>query len=32
MYPAFRDKIKDKFVIPAKCKINCGAPGAPAQN
>jgi hypothetical protein len=32
MYPAFRDKIKDKFVIPEKCKINCGAPGAPAQN
>ena len=32
MYPAFRDKIKDKFVIPAKCKINCGAPGAPQQN
>ena len=24
MYPAFRDKIKDKFVIPAKCKRNCG--------
>jgi hypothetical protein len=32
MYPEFRDKIKDKFVIPAKCKINCGAPGAAAQN
>ena len=32
MYPAFRDKIKDKFVIPGKCKINCGAPGAPAAN
>jgi len=32
MYPEFRDKIKDKFVIPGKCKINCGAPGAPAQN
>ena len=26
MYPAFRDKMKDKFVIPAKCKQNCGAP------
>lgn len=26
MYPAFRDKIKDKFVMPAKCTINCGAP------
>ena len=32
MYPAFRDKIKDKFVIPDKCKINCGAPGAAVQN
>jgi len=26
MYPAFREKIKDKFVIPPKCKVNCGAP------
>ena len=26
MYPAFRDKIKDKFVIPPKCKRNCGRP------
>lgn len=25
MYPEFRDKIKDKFTIPPKCKINCGA-------
>jgi hypothetical protein len=25
-YPAFRDKIKDKFTIPAKCQRNCGAP------
>jgi hypothetical protein len=32
MYPAFREKIKDKFTIPAKCKINCGAPGAPQAN
>jgi hypothetical protein len=32
MYPEFRDKIKDKFTIPAKCKINCGAPGAAQQN
>ncbi len=24
MYPEFRDKIKDKFVIPARCKRNCG--------
>jgi hypothetical protein len=24
MYPAFRDKIKDKYVMPAKCKRNCG--------
>jgi hypothetical protein len=28
MYPAYRDKIKDKFVMPtAKCKRNCGAQG-----
>jgi hypothetical protein len=27
MYPEFRDKIKDKFVLPAKCKENCGAGG-----
>jgi hypothetical protein len=27
MYPAFRDKIKDKFSIPPKCKRNCGAGG-----
>jgi hypothetical protein len=26
MYPAFRDKIKDQFVIPPKCKRNCGVP------
>ncbi len=26
MYPAFRDKIKDKFTIPPKCTRNCGAP------
>ena len=24
MYPAFREKIKDKFVTPPKCKRNCG--------
>lgn len=24
MYPEFRDKIKDKFTIPPKCKRNCG--------
>ena len=24
MYPAYRDKIKDKFVMPAKCQKNCG--------
>ena len=29
MYPAFRDKIKDKFTIPDKCKINCGVQGRP---
>jgi hypothetical protein len=26
MYPAFRDKIKDKFVMPPKCSKNCGTP------
>jgi hypothetical protein len=26
MYPEFRDKIKDKFVLPAKCERNCGGP------
>ncbi|PWU03508.1 MAG: hypothetical protein C5B51_19005 [Terriglobia bacterium] len=26
MYPAYRDKIKDKFVMPAKCLRNCGGP------
>ena len=26
MYPAYRDKIKDKFVMPAKCQKNCGGP------
>jgi len=24
MYPEYRDKIKDKFVAPAKCTQNCG--------
>jgi len=24
MHREFRDKIKDKFVIPLKCKLNCG--------
>jgi hypothetical protein len=24
MYPEYRDKIKDKFVLPAKCTRNCG--------
>jgi hypothetical protein len=24
MYPEYRDKIKDKFVLPAKCTQNCG--------
>jgi hypothetical protein len=32
MYPAYRDKIKDKFVMPAKCKRNCGVPAAGQQN
>jgi len=26
MYPAYRDKIKDKFVMPSKCSRNCGGP------
>src|SRR5258708_40281370 len=30
-YPAFREKIKDKFPIPPKCSRNCGGPPA-AQN
>jgi hypothetical protein len=30
MYPAFREKIKDKFKMPAKCQKNCGGP-APGQ-
>jgi hypothetical protein len=32
MYPEFREKIKAKFTIPEKCKINCGAPGAAQAN
>jgi len=27
MYPAYRDKMKDEFVMPAKCKENCGVQG-----
>lgn len=27
-YPAFREKIKDKFKLPAKCQKNCGGPPA----
>ena len=27
MYPEFRDKIKDKFVLPAKCPKNCANAG-----
>jgi len=23
-YPEYREKIKDKFVAPAKCTVNCG--------
>ena len=26
MYPAYRDRIKDKFVMPTKCSRNCGGP------
>jgi hypothetical protein len=29
MYPAYRDKIKDKFVMPVKCQRNCGPPPLP---
>jgi len=32
MYPAFREKIKDRFTIPPKCTRNCGAPPPPAGN
>ena len=28
MYPEFRDKIKDKFKLPAKCPKNCANAGA----
>jgi hypothetical protein len=31
MYPEFRKKIKDKFVMPAKCTLNCCGPARPAQ-
>jgi hypothetical protein len=24
MYPEYRDKIKESFVMPSKCAINCG--------
>jgi hypothetical protein len=27
MYPEYRDKIKDKFKLPAKCTLNCGGGG-----
>ena len=30
MYPAFRDKLKEKFTIPPRCTRNCGA--LPPQN
>lgn len=26
MYPAFREKLRDKFTIPPKCTRNCGGP------
>jgi hypothetical protein len=32
MYPEYRDKIKDKFVLPAKCTRNCGAGGGGGAN
>lgn len=32
MYPEYRKKIKDQFVLPPKCVRNCGGPAArPAQ-
>ena len=31
MYPEYRDKIKDKFVRPEKCTINCGRPAGGGQ-
>ena len=27
MYPEYRKKIKDKYVIPEPCKRDCGGPG-----
>ena len=30
MYPEYRKKLKDKYVLPPPCKENCGAPPAPA--
>jgi len=32
VYPAFRDKIKDKFTIPPRCTRDCGLPPPAAQN
>jgi hypothetical protein len=32
MYPAFHDKIKDKFTIPPRCARDCGLPPPAAQN
>ena len=31
MYPAFREKIKDKFTMPPKCARNCGAAPPPGN-
>jgi hypothetical protein len=31
MYPAFREKIKDKFTPPPKCSRNCGAAPPPGN-
>ena len=30
MYPEFRKRIKDEYVIPDKCMRNCGGPGVAA--
>jgi hypothetical protein len=29
MYPEFRKKIKDKYVLPPPCKEGCGGPPTP---
>jgi hypothetical protein len=31
MYPEFRKTIKDTYVAPARCTVDCGVPAAPAS-